>query len=77
MKTKRLALILMFAGVALYGVQALVWRASAKGRTETAVENRTGHHPDPAIDLPALAGTALLILAGTIISIPKYSELER
>jgi len=77
MKVKHLALILMFAGLGLYGVQALVWRAGARGRTETDVENRTGHHPNVMIDVPALAGTALLILAGTILSIPQFSELER
>ena len=77
MKVKHWALVLMFAGLALYGVQALVWRAGTQGRTETDVENRTGHHPDAAVDMPVIAGTVLLILAGTILSIPKYSELER
>ena len=77
MKVKRWALILTFAGLALYGVQVLVWQEGAHGRTETDVENRTGHHPDPVIDVPILAGTALLILAGTILSVPKFSELDR
>jgi hypothetical protein len=70
MKRTGLALILMFAGLALYGAQALIWRAGARGRTETDVENRAGHHP--VTEVPVLAGTVLLLLAGTILSIPRH-----
>lgn len=76
-KVRHLALILVFGGLALYGVQAFVWNAGARGRTETEVENRTGHHPTVMVDVPVLAGTALLLLAGTILSMPQFSELER
>jgi hypothetical protein len=72
MKLTTWALILMFAGLGLYGTQALVWRSNARGRTETDVENRTGHHP--ATEAPVLAGTALLVLAGTILCIPRPSD---
>jgi hypothetical protein len=67
-----LALILMFIGCGLYGVQALVWRSSSRGRTETDVENHTGHRRPT--EAPILAGTALLVIAGVILCIPRGSD---
>jgi hypothetical protein len=67
MKVKRWAILLMFAGLALYGVQALVWRSGSRGRTETDVENRTGQHR--VTEVPVIAGTALFLLAGAILMI--------
>ena len=63
------AVVLMFAGLALYGAQAPVWRAGSRGRTETDVENRTGHHR--VTEVPVIAGTTLLLLAGAILVIPR------
>jgi hypothetical protein len=72
MKVKNWAIVLMFAGLALYGVQALVWRSGSRGRTETDVENRAGHRP--VTEAPVIAGTALLLLAGTILVIPRHEN---
>lgn len=69
MNVKTWAIVLMFAGLALYGVQALVWRSGSRGRTETDVENRTGHHR--VTEAPVIAGTALLLFAGLILVIPR------
>jgi len=41
---------------------------------QTDIENRTGHDPNSAVDAPVLAGTALLLVAGTILSIPWLSD---
>jgi hypothetical protein len=65
MKVIRLAIVMTFLGVGLYGVQTFIWQSNARGRTETDIENRTGHNPPT--DVPILAGTALLVLAGTIL----------
>ena len=70
MKVKSLAIILMFAGLALYGAQALVWRSGSQGRTETDVENRTGHHR--VTEVPVIAGTTLLLLAVPMLVVPRY-----
>jgi hypothetical protein len=72
MKVKYWAIVLMLAGLTLYGVQALVWRSGSRGRTETDVENRTGHHR--ATESPVIAGTALLLLAGAILVIPRHKN---
>lgn len=72
MKVKPLAIILMFAGLALYGAQALVWRSGSRGRTETDVENRTGHHR--VTEVPVIAGTTLLLLAGAILLVPRFKN---
>jgi hypothetical protein len=72
MKVRPWAIVLIFAGLALYGVQALVWRSNARGRTETDVENRTGRHR--ATEVPVIAGTALLLLAGAILVIPQHEN---
>jgi heme/copper-type cytochrome/quinol oxidase subunit 2 len=69
MKLTRWALVLMIAGLVLFGVQAMIWRSTANGRTETDVENRTGHRRPT--EVPILAGTALLLIAGTILCIPR------
>jgi hypothetical protein len=69
MKAKSLAIVLMFVGLALYGVQALVWRSGSRGRTETDVENRTGRHR--VTEAPVIAGTELLLLAGAMLMIPR------
>lgn len=69
MNVKTWAIVLMFAGLALYGVQALVWRSGSRGRTETDVENRTGHHR--VTEAPVIAGTALLLFAGLMLVIPR------
>jgi hypothetical protein len=55
----------MIVGLALYGVQALVWRSGTRGRTETDVENRTVKHR--VTEAPTIAGTALLLLPGGIL----------
>ncbi len=67
MKVETWAIILMFVGLALFGVQALVWRSGTRG-TQTDTENRAGH---PVTEAPVLAGTVLLLLAGTILVIPR------
>jgi hypothetical protein len=72
MNVKTWAIILMFAGLALYGMQALVWRSGSRGRTETDVENRTGHHR--VTEAPGIAGSALLLLAGVILVIPRHKN---
>ncbi len=72
MKLNRLALVLMFAGLTGYGAQALIYRSNARGRTETDVENRTGHHRPT--EVPILAGTALLVLAGAILCILRPTD---
>jgi hypothetical protein len=70
MKVKHWAIVLMCVGLALYAVQALVWRSGSNGRTETDVENQTGHHK--VTEVPVVAGTALLVLAGAILIFPKH-----
>jgi hypothetical protein len=72
MKVKTWAIVLMFAGLALYGVQALVWRPGSRGQNETDVENRAGHHP--LTEAPVIAGTTLLLLAGAILVIPRHER---
>lgn len=73
MKLTTIVLIMTFVGVALFGVQALVWRNGARGRTETDIQNRTGRRY-PVTEVPVLAGSALLLLAGTILCIPRPSD---
>jgi hypothetical protein len=75
MKVKPLAIVLMVAGFALYGVQALVWRSGSRGRTETDIENRTGHHR--VTEMPVIAGTTLLLVAGIILAIPIEDLLTK
>jgi hypothetical protein len=74
MKVIRLAIVMTIVGVGLYGVQTFVWQSNARGRTETDVENRTGRNPPT--EAPILAGTALLVLAGTILCIPRPTDLH-
>jgi hypothetical protein len=75
MKVKPTAIILMLAGLALYGAQALVWHSGSNGRTETDVENRTGHHR--VTEAPVIAGTSLLLLAGVILVLPRGKSRQR
>jgi hypothetical protein len=75
MKVNPWAIVLMLTGLALYGVQALVWRSGTRGRTETDVENRTGRHR--VTEAPVIAGTALLLLAGAILVIPQHENRVR
>jgi hypothetical protein len=72
MKVKSWAIVLMFAGLALYGVQALVWWSGSRARTETDVENRTGHHR--VTEAPVIAGTVLLLVAGAVLVIPRNKK---
>lgn len=65
------AILLMFVGLILFGVQALVWQRTSHTPTETNRINSTNHRPT---EIPVIAGTCLLLAAGTILAIKPNSN---
>jgi hypothetical protein len=66
------AIALLVVALVLILAQAAVWRHSvSRAHSETAKENREEQHPPT--ELPGLAGTGLLVLAGVLLSIPRSS----
>jgi hypothetical protein len=59
-------------GMTLFAVQALVWRSGSRGRSETDVENRTGHHR--ITEAPVIVGAVLLLSAGVILVVPREAN---
>ena len=71
---KRRAMLLIVLGLALFALQAGVWRQSvARDHPETAKQNSESQHPPT--EMPGLAGVCLLLAAGAIVVMaPPFTD---